>query len=93
MQTVNDGGGHTPGLENEARHAGRERLAFADRMGNRRDIVRRDGDYGHRYPIRDLRRPTTPSMVSPSARAAKVSAMRCLSTGSASAITSSTDGA
>ena len=44
-------------------------------------------------PMRDVSLPITPPMVSPSARAAKVSAMRCLRTGSASATTSSIDGA
>ncbi len=43
-------------------------------------------------PRRSVSRPMRPGTVSPSARAAKVSAMRCLSTGSASAATSSRDG-
>ena len=42
--------------------------------------------------MRALSLPMTPSMVSPSARAAKVSAMRCLRIGSAIAMTSSIDG-
>ena len=44
-------------------------------------------------PEPHAKRLITPVAVSPSARAANVSAMRCLSTGSASAMTSSTDGA
>src|SRR4029077_14535086 len=92
VQSVDDGGGDAPRIKDQPRHARREGLAFANRVGDCRDVGRRRREYSH-HPIRDFRHPTTPGMVSPSARAAKVSAMRCLSTGSASAMTSSADGA
>ena len=84
---MDDGRGDAPRLEDEARHAWpracglRRRHAGPPRPRAPPPSPCAPSD----YPIRDLSRPTTASMVSPSARAAKVSAMRCLSTGSASA--------
>ena len=76
--------------DDEARQTGRER----------RGRPRADGGAGaswRRWPPRHrtvfaTRRAITAEIVSPSARAANVSAMRCLSTGSASAATSSREG-
>ena len=56
-------------------------------------FLRQKADLRHRgQPSRSTRRRTTPGTVSPSARAANVNAMRCLSTGRASAAISSMDG-
>ena len=95
MQAVDDGSGDAARFQDQPRHAGGERPAFADRSSNRRAILIAcaSGSTAIAYPIRAFRRATTASMLSPSARAVKVSAMRCLSTGSARSSTSSIEGA
>src|SRR5262245_9985416 len=93
VQPVNDRGSNATCLEDESRHCVGQ-LAGADRRLLYRsglDVVR--FRLRHRnYPMRALSRRITFGMVSPSARAANVSAMRCLSTGSARSSTSSTEG-
>src|SRR5215475_13906447 len=94
MQPMNDRGSNATRLEDEPRHCVSQ-LASADRRLLYRsgfDVVRLR--LRHRnYPMRPLSRRITFGMVSPSARAANVNAMRCLSTGSARSSTSSTEGA
>src|SRR5262249_30244413 len=94
MQAVDDGRGDAAGFQNKPWHPGGKFPADADGARNGGGVGERRCMLGHSgYPIRLFRRPTTAAIVSPSARAPKVNAMRCFSTGSASAITSSTDGA
>src|ERR1700692_114747 len=81
VQTVNDGGCDPARLQNEPRNPRGELSAFANSRADR--LVLRIATYGlgHDYPMRAFSRLITLAMVSPSARAAKVKAMRCLSTG------------
>src|SRR5215813_1462357 len=94
VQAMNDRRCDPACFQDKPRH-GVGKLAGADsRLPHRTglDVVR--PNLRHRdYPMRAFSRRMTLGMVSPSARAAKVRAMRCLSTGSASSSTSSTDGA
>src|SRR5262245_64997196 len=95
VQSVDDGGGDAARLEDQARHGLRERAGFAARALRRLDLVliRALLCRCHpTHPMRVLSLPMTPSMVSPSARAAKVSAMRCLRIGSDMARTWSSGG-
>ncbi len=94
VQAVKDRGRYTPGLEYEPWHRGDEAKG-GSRRGANRSVVASVWRTGVRlaHAILAFSLATTPSMVSPSARAPKVSAMRCLSTGSASANTSSIEGA
>ena len=41
VQAMDDGGGNASRFEDEPRHAGDQRLAFANRMRDRRDVGRR----------------------------------------------------
>src|SRR5262249_5523356 len=91
VQPVNHRRRNPPRLQYQPRHARRERTAHAGGWTNRHNI--RPCCFHSVHPRRALRRPTTPAMVSPSARAAKAKAMRCGRTGSATATTSSTEGA
>src|ERR1019366_8895975 len=93
MQAVNDGRCDAARFENEPRHGSGERASAAGRLANRAGLNIAEPRLRHVYPMRAFSRLITFGIVSPSARAAKVSAMRCLSTGSASSSTSSTDGA
>ena len=95
VQAMNDRRGDAARLEDQPRHGCGERATGADRSAGRLDflLARRRRHRHLRYPIRALISPITCGMVIPSARAEKVSAMRCLRIGSASASTSSTDGA
>src|SRR5712691_6592620 len=85
VQTMNDRRCDTACFQDKPRHGVGE-LAGADgRLAYRAglDVVR--PYLRHRdYPMRAFSRRMTLGMFSPSARAAKVRAMRCLSTGSAS---------
>src|SRR5262245_60245309 len=91
VQAVDHGGSDPTRFQNQARHRRRQCAACTYRMTDGRYIRPRGVHSTH--PSRAFSRPTTPWIVSPSARAANVSAMRCSSTGSASATTSSIDGA
>ena len=93
MQAVDHRRGDAARFENKTRHGRGQRPAFADGAGDGASVVSRRGVVCHRQPIFPFRRAMTPEIVSPSARAEKVSAMRCLRIGSASATTSSMDGA
>ncbi len=94
VQAVDHRRGDAARFQNKPRHRGDSVRA---RTGGAPDrvvlLVAMFGISRHsRQPIRDLSLAITPGMVSPSARAAKVSAMRCFRIGSASSSTSSTGG-
>src|SRR5262249_13872027 len=91
MQAMHHSGSHPTRVQDQPRHGGGQRPAGAHRGSDGRDIG--PGRIHSNRPSRAFRRPTTPWMVSPSARAANVNAMRCSRTGSANATTSSIEGA
>src|SRR3954471_23066279 len=95
MQAVDDGRCNAARFQDQPRHGGRKRAALSGRPVDRRDflLVQCRIKRHSAYPSRAFNRAITAWMVSPSARAAKVSAMRCFNTGSASSATSSIDGA
>src|SRR5215472_8797386 len=94
VQAMNDRRRDTACLKNEPRHGVGELAATDGRLLYRAGLAVVRPCLHHRdYPMRAFSRRITLGMVSPSARAAKVNAMRCLSTGSANSRTSSTDGA
>ena len=93
VQAVNDRRGDAARFQDEPRNPRGELAAFADSRQYRVVLGVAASGLGHYYPMRAFKRLITLGMVSPSARAAKVNAMRCLSTGSASSSTSSTEGA
>src|SRR5262249_35513155 len=82
VQAVNDVRGNAAGFEHKTGERGGERSAFAIGTSDRQDLLWMPGVRGHQ-PIRDFNCLITSGMVRPSARAAKVSAMRCLRMGSA----------
>src|SRR5262249_54375512 len=95
LQPLGEGGRRGARLADQGRHGLRERASVAARALRCPGLVfvralpcRRHAT----YPMRALSLPITPCMLSPSARAAKVSAMRCLRIGSAMATTSSIEG-
>src|SRR5439155_7796527 len=93
VQPVDHGRGNPARFQNEARHGFRKGARHAGRVQGRLDLVFVSAAGRHTgYPMRALSLPMTPSMVSPSARAAKVSAMRCLRIGSAMSRISSIEG-
>src|SRR5262249_21799782 len=94
VQTVNDRRRDPARLKNEPRHRVGKLTGADNRRADRTGLAAVPSWLGHRdYPMRALSRRITLGIVSPSARAAKVNAIRCLSTGSARSSTSSTDGA
>src|SRR5690554_6334152 len=86
-----DGVDDAPGFDQQVGHQ-RGALARAGQCVCGDDPAGSLADTGHQ-PAALTSRATTSRTLMPSARAAKVSAMRCWSTGSASVRTSSTDGA
>ena len=75
--------------DDEAGQTGRERRRVAADRDGKRHVAERPL---HHWIVLATSRPITAEMVSPSARAAKLSAMRCLSAGSAKTAISSREG-
>ena len=97
VDAVGGGGGDAPRLDGDAGQAAREvkGIGGLPRSGRPLRLVE-NPDLDHQIlpqPILLTSLRISPSTVSPSARAAKVSAMRCFSTGPARATTSSSEGA
>src|SRR6185312_16298019 len=94
VQAVDHGRGDAARFENETRHRLGKHRRMAAGLPGRLDLALVSSPR-HRhpdYPMRFLSLAMTPSVLSPSARAAKVSAMRCFRIGSAISATSSIEG-
>src|SRR5262245_35055293 len=82
MQAVDDIGGDAAGFEHQARQRSGERAAFAIGTSYRKCLLCCVPVLCGHQPIRVFNCRITSGIVRPSARAWKVSAMRCFSTGS-----------